>query len=144
MRVRVCLSMPVCMSLCVTGSVDVTEVYQCERGPLGLCASSTCVCLSVLLRACVLSCARLFNSMECSPQSPLSMGFSRQEYWSGLPFPPGDLPNPGVEPVSLTSPALQAGSLALAPPVLRSLHVCGGACGILPCVCVWVSYHMGV
>ena len=40
-------------------------------------------------------------------QAPLSMGFSRQEYWSGLPCPPpGDLPNPGIEPVSLTSPAL--------------------------------------
>ena len=33
-------------------------------------------------------------------QAPLSMGFSRQEYWSGLPFPPpGDLPNPGIEPI---------------------------------------------
>ena len=40
-------------------------------------------------------------------QVPLSMGFSRQEYWSGLPCPPpGDLPNPGIEPVSLASPAL--------------------------------------
>ena len=40
-------------------------------------------------------------------QAPLSMGFSRQEYWSGLPFPsPGDLPNPGIEPASRTSPAL--------------------------------------
>ena len=40
-------------------------------------------------------------------QAPLSMGFSQQEYWSGLPFPPpGDLLNPGCEPVSLTSPAL--------------------------------------
>ena len=37
-------------------------------------------------------------------QAPLSVGFSRQEYWSGLPFPPlGDLPDPGIEP---TSPAL--------------------------------------
>ena len=35
-------------------------------------------------------------------QAPLSMGFSRQEYWSGLPFPPpGDVPDPGIEPVSL-------------------------------------------
>ena len=35
-------------------------------------------------------------------QAPRSMGFSRQEYWSGLPFPsPGDLPNPGIEPMSL-------------------------------------------
>ena len=40
-------------------------------------------------------------------QTPLSMGFSRQEYWSGLPcLPPGDLPNPGIEPMSLISPAL--------------------------------------
>ena len=40
-------------------------------------------------------------------QAPLSMGFSRQEYWSGLPCPPpGDLPDPRIEPVSLTSPAL--------------------------------------
>ena len=40
-------------------------------------------------------------------QAPLSMGFSRQEYWSGLPCPPpGDLPNPGIEPASLMSPAL--------------------------------------
>ena len=38
---------------------------------------------------------------------PLSMGFPRQEYWSGLPFsPPGELPNPGIEPVFPTSPAL--------------------------------------
>ena len=44
-------------------------------------------------------------------QAPLSMGFSRQEYWSGFPFPyPGDLPNPGIEPVS---PTLQADALYL-------------------------------
>ena len=42
------------------------------------------------------------------------MGFSRQEYWSGLPFPPpGDLPDPGIEPVSPGAPALQANSLLL-------------------------------
>ena len=50
-------------------------------------------------------------------QAPLCLGFSRQEYWSGLPFSsPGDLPNPGVEPRSLMSPAFQAGSLPLVPP----------------------------
>ena len=49
-----------------------------------------------------------------SHQAPPSMGFSRQEYWSGLPFPPpGDLPNPGTEP---RSPALQADSLPSEPP----------------------------
>ena len=43
-------------------------------------------------------------------QAPLSMGFSRQEYWSGLPCPPpGDLPNRGIEPTTLMSPALAGG-----------------------------------
>ena len=43
-------------------------------------------------------------------QTPLSMGFSRQEYWSGLPcLPPGDLHDPGIEPVSLTSTAMAGG-----------------------------------
>ena len=49
-------------------------------------------------------------------QAPLSMGFSRQEYWSGLPGPPpGDLPDPGIEPKSPTSPALQVDSLLAEP-----------------------------
>ena len=52
------------------------------------------------------------NYIAC--QAPLSMGFSRQEYWSELPFPsPGDLPDPGIE---LRSPALQVGSLRSEPP----------------------------
>ena len=52
-------------------------------------------------------------------QAPLSMGFSRQESWSGLPFPsPGDLPNPGIEP---GSPALQADALSSEPPGKRTL-----------------------
>ena len=43
-------------------------------------------------------------------QGPLSMGFSRQEYWSGLPCPPpGDLPDPGIEPASRMSPGLAGG-----------------------------------
>ena len=47
-------------------------------------------------------------------QAPQSVGFSRQEYWSGLPFPsPGDLPNPGIEP---RSPTLQADTLTSEPP----------------------------
>ena len=53
-------------------------------------------------------------------QSPLSMGFSRQEYWSGLPFPaPGDLPDPGIES---GSPALQGDSLP-SEPWLGSEHL---------------------
>ena len=49
--------------------------------------------------------------------APGSMGFSRQEYWSGLPFPPpGDLPDPGIEPVSLGSPPVAGGFFTPAPP----------------------------
>ena len=56
-------------------------------------------------------CPTLCDPMDCSLPS---MGFSRQEYWSGLPFPsPGDLPNPGIEP---RSPVLQADSLPAEPP----------------------------
>ena len=45
------------------------------------------------------SCPTLCNPMDLACQAPLSMGFPRQEYWSGLPFPsPGDLPDPGIEP----------------------------------------------
>ena len=47
-------------------------------------------------------------------QAPVSMGYSRQEYWSGLPCPPpGDLPNPGIKAASQASPALKANSLLL-------------------------------
>ena len=49
------------------------------------------------------------------------MEFSRQEYWSGLPFPsPGDLPNPGIEP---SSPALKADALRFEPPGKPSLNI---------------------
>ena len=63
-----------------------------------------CVCASAQL----LSCVRLLEpSWTVACQAPLFTEFSRQEYWNGLPFPnPGDLPDPGVEPASLVSPAL--------------------------------------
>ena len=52
-----------------------------------------------------------------APQAPLSMGFFRLKYWSGLSFPPpGELPYPGIEPASPVSPALQADSLPTEPP----------------------------
>ena len=60
------------------------------------------------------SCLTVVTPWTVARQAPLSMGFSRQEYWSGLPFPsPGDLPNPGIESMS---PALQADSLLIEPP----------------------------
>ena len=62
-----------------------------------------------------LSCVRLFATpWTVAHQAPPSMGFSRQEYWSGLPFPsPGDLPDPGIEPRSST---LRADALTSEPP----------------------------
>ena len=61
-----------------------------------------------------LSSTRLFATpWTVAYQAPPSMGFSRQEYWSGLPFPsPGDLPNPGI---TLGSPALEADTLTSEP-----------------------------
>ena len=58
-----------------------------------------------------------YDSMDCTWPAPLSIGFSRQEYWSGLPLPPPeDLPNPGIEPTSLASPALTGRFLTPVPP----------------------------
>ena len=75
-------------SLCITGSESESEVAQL--------------------------CPTLCNRCTVAYQAPLSMGFSRQEYWSGLPFPsPGDLPDPGIKPWSL---ALQADALTSEPP----------------------------
>ena len=66
---------------------------------------------------CVCVCAKLLRRVQLfvilwtmARQAPLSMGCSRQEYWSGLPCPPlGDLPDPGIEPASLMSPAWAGG-----------------------------------
>ena len=76
--------------------------------------------LNSTLPVCVLShChVRLFATLwTVAGQAPLSMGFPRQEYWTGLPFPPlGDLPNPGIEPASSASPALAGGFFTTEPP----------------------------
>ena len=78
--------------------------------------------VTVCVRACMLS---FFSPVwlfvtpwTIGCQTPLSMGFSGQEYWSGLPFPtpPGDLPNPGIEPASPVSPALTGRFFTTEPP----------------------------
>ena len=62
------------------------------------------------------SCLTLGDPMNCNPHAPMSMGFSRQEYWSGLPCPPpGFLPDLGLNPNLLNLLDLQAASLPLAP-----------------------------
>ena len=79
-------------------------------------ACSSGVTWAHCVRVC-LSCPTLVTPWTVARQAPGTMEFSRQEYWSGLPFPiPGDLPNPGIEPTSLASPARAGGSFTTAPP----------------------------
>ena len=86
--------------LCVPGQATFPNLTQLSW--------NMCLCVQSFSQV------QLFaTTWTAAHQAPLSMGFSRQEYWSGLPFPPpGDLPHPGNEP---TSPALQAYSLPLRP-----------------------------
>ena len=66
-----------------------------------------CACMHTCARTHAQSCPILCDPIDCRHQASLSMGFSRQEYWSGLLFPsPGDLPDPGIKPASLAFPAL--------------------------------------
>ena len=73
------------------------------------------LCKEVKMKVKSLSRVRLFVTLRTiTDQVPLSMGLSRQEYWSGLPFPsPGDLPDPGIKP---RCPALQVDILTSEPP----------------------------
>ena len=74
-------------------------------------------------------CAQFFaTTWTLAHQAPLSMGFLRQEYWNGLPFPiPGNLPNLGTEFMSLVSPALQADSLSAEPSGKSLFKPCKGS-----------------
>jgi len=82
-------------------------------GPLPLFLQ--CVTWSWILSVCTLSCVRLLATpWTVAHQAPLSMEFSRQEYWSRLPFPTaGNLPEPGNKATFLTSPALAGRFLPL-------------------------------
>ena len=83
-----------------------TQKCHCETTFL---YSEICVKYNYSVCVCV-SCSVVSDSLRIAHQAPLSMEFSRQEYWSGLPFPSsGDLPNLGIELASLTSPELAGG-----------------------------------
>ena len=95
------------------------------------------------VHVCVLSCFSrvwLFVTLwTVTCQVPLSMGFSMQESWSGLPCPPpGDLPNPGTEPHLLCLLHWQVGSLPLAPPGKPSSCIyaikCQNSLSLSPCL----------
>ena len=75
---------------------------------LNCCESFDIDIIHACVHAKLLQCVWLFVTLwTMAHQTPLSMEFSGNEYWSGLPFPPpGDLPDPGIEPASVTSPAL--------------------------------------
>ena len=86
-----------------------------------------CVCVNISIQinwANVGVCAQLLSHVQLfamlwtvERQTLLSMGFPGQEYWNGLPFLiPGDLPNPGIEPMSPASPALAGRFFTIAPP----------------------------
>ena len=78
----------------------------------------------IAVLCCFFSCVRLFATpwtVVC--QDPPSMGFPRQEYWSGLPCPPpGDLPDPGIELTSLMSPAVADGFFTIAAAAAKLLQ----------------------
>ena len=79
----------------------------------------------------------LVTPSTAARQAPLSRGFSRQEYWTGLPFPPpGDLPNPGIEP---SSPALAGGFFFTAEPPGSFQDPDGSEPGL--CSRVWILLH---
>ena len=90
------------------------------------------------------SCLTLWNSRAVACQSPPFMGFSRQEYYSWLPYPPpGDLPDPGIEPASLMSPALADGFFTTEPPeqldiILKGVKSGLGICAqtYIDCICL--------
>ena len=99
-----------------------SALFYVNYGLSGLLSLCVCVYVCVCVCVCVksLSHVQLFATpWTVACQAPLSMGFSRQEYWSGLPLPsPGDLPNPRIKP---RSPALQADALSSEPPGKLSL-----------------------
>ena len=99
------------MKQCVLGKDEQLGIQGEKKGLSSLClhAKSLQLCLT------------LFDPVDCSLPGSSVHGFSRQEYWSGLPCPPpGDCPHPGIKP---RSPALQADSLP-SEPAGKPKHVC--------------------
>ena len=124
---------------------DQTQV-SCIAGRFFYCLShqksmiSVCVCVCVYMRACMLShfsCVRLFvTSGTVARQAPLSVGLSRQKYWGALPCPPtGEIPDPGIEPMSSAAPALQVDSSLLS-------HLGNPCICVCVCVCVLLFFSM--
>ena len=95
----------------IPGMGEPGGVAQSQTRLKRLSSSSSSSKINTLIYTCaksLQSCPTLWNIAH---QDPLSIWFSRQEYWSRLPYlPPGDLPHPGIEPTSLPSPIVAAGA----------------------------------
>ena len=86
----------------IKGNCVIRCGHECERT-----SGYVCVCVCVCLCTCSIMSNYFATLWTVTCQAPLSMGFPKQAYWSGLPFPlPGDLPHPGIKPTSLASSAL--------------------------------------
>ena len=126
-----------------------------------ICHMCVCVCVHARMlththtHECIQSCLTLCNPWTVAHQAPLSMEFSGQEYWSGLPFPsPGDLPDPGTVPTPLAAPALTGGFFAtarLGSPHTVLLRICLQrfpkemmAFSVLSLVLLWQCFSRGV
>ena len=120
-----------CQMLKTEGTKRTTQNMQLwtakKGGQLYICVCSRAqlhvyVCARVLsyIYMCVLVCSVVSDSATpwtVAHQAPPSAEFFRQEFWSGLPFPPpGDLPGPGIKPVTLSSPALASRFFTTTPP----------------------------
>ena len=100
------------ISRCLTFVSFVTTFLSFDSSEISIINSAL---VAVELCCSSLSCVRLFATpWTLAHQVSLSMGFARQEYWSGLPFPsPGDLPDPGIKPMPPASPGLASWFLTL-------------------------------
>ena len=96
-------------------------------------SNSVCECVCVFSRSVVTLC----DPMDWAHQDPLSIRFSKREYWSGLPFPPsGDLPNTGTEPMSPMPPAFTDRLFISEPPGLtQELYVLCSVAQLCPTLC---------
>ena len=100
--------MPICYSKLQEWVTSLSFLQSLPVRPIFQVILNCCCCLVAQF------CLMLVTPQIKARQAPVSMGFPRQEYWSGLPFPSlGDLPHLGIKPTSLVSPVLQEDSLVL-------------------------------
>ena len=107
-------------SPCWEGGTGPAEEEERATGSNRTCRTSSAVCVHTQSE----SCPTLCDPRDCRPPGPSAMGFIRQEYWKGLPCPPpGDLPDPGIDPEFPASPALAGRFFTTEPPGTSLSHL---------------------